>query len=341
MPAWRYDQLELANSLATILGDPKYGRILTELARHTAIAGRYSVLPDFSPTCSAPLLYGEGVPTTGARNRIYEQLAPPLAAGAARIALDEADVSGQSVTHLITVSCTGFTAPGIDVSLIGTLNLNPQVQRFHLGFMGCFAALPALHLASQLVIARPDAVVLVVSCELCSLHFQPSTDRNNMTSASIFADGAGAAVVSADPAGPIRLGNHGSVLIPESIGAMSWRVGDTGFVMGLAREVPKLIAEGLRARLAATNEPLLAEPEALIWAVHPGGPAILEACGTGLGLPPQAMASSYEVLHDYGNLSSASILFVLKQLLADERKGPGCALAFGPGLTANWLTFHR
>ncbi|HAR65004.1 MAG TPA: type III polyketide synthase [Lentisphaeria bacterium] len=341
VPPWRYDQLELATSLATILGVPRSSRILAELARNTAIASRYSVLPDFSPTCQEPLLYGQEAPTTATRNRIYEQLAAPLAARAASATLASAKISACEVTHLITVSCTGFSAPGIDVGLIHSLKLAPHVQRFHLGFMGCFAGLPALHLASQIVIAQPGAVVLVVCCELCSLHFQPTNERNNLLSASIFADGAGAALVSADPTGPFRLGTHGSILIPDSTGAMAWQVGDTGFIMGLSREVPRLISDGLRTRLAAADGPLFTTPEALIWAVHPGGAAILEACATGLSLPTTALANSYRVLRDYGNLSSATILFVLKELLADNRTGPGCALAFGPGLTANWLTFHR
>jgi predicted naringenin-chalcone synthase len=343
LPAFPYDQGDLAEVLATLLGGSRTTRIFRELARHSAINTRYSVLPDFSPNCSEPLLFRRdaGAPSTAARNLLYEQFAPALAARAARQALTEAVCPAKKVTHLITVSCTGFFAPGLDVSLIRDLGLSPEVQRFHLGFMGCYAALPALHLAGQIVAAQPTATVLVVCCELCSLHFQPTDNRDNLLSASIFADGAGAALVSADPAGPIRLGNLGSVLIPDSTGAMSWRIGDTGFIMGLTREVPRLIAAELQSHLAAANDPLLADLSALNWAVHPGGTSILQACASSLNLPSESFAVSYEVLRKHGNLSSATILFVLKEQLARKQSGPSCALAFGPGLTVNWLTFHQ
>ena len=341
-PRFRYDQIDSADVLATLLGGTRSTRIFRELARHSAIDTRYSVLPDFAPNCPDPVLFSKNAspPSTATRNLIYEQLAPPLAAQAAKQALTEAACPAKNVTHLVTVSCTGFFAPGLDVSLIRDLELNPQAQRFHLGFMGCYAALPALHLASQIVKAQPKSIVLVVCCELCSLHYQPTDNRDNLLSASIFADGAGAALVTADPAGPVRLGNLGSVLIPDSTDTMSWRIGDTGFIMGLAREVPRLIATGLKSHLGSTGDPMLADFSALNWAVHPGGISILEACATGLNLPSERFSVSHDVLRNYGNLSSATILFVLKEQLARKQSGPGCALAFGPGLTANWLSFH-
>lgn len=342
LPAFRYNQVDSADVLATLLGGSRTTRIFRELARHSSIDTRYSVLPDFAPNCPDPLLFNKNAspPSTASRNQIYEQLAPPLAAQAAKQALTDSECPAKNLTHLITVSCTGFFSPGLDVSLIRDLELNPNVQRFHLGFMGCYAALPALHLAAQIVAAQPKSTVLVVCCELCSLHYQPTDNRDNLLSASIFADGAGAALVSADPAGPIRLGNLGSVLIPESTEAMSWRIGDTGFIMGLAREVPRLIATGLKSHLASAGDPMLADLSALNWAVHPGGISILEACATGLNLPSERFAVSHDVLRNCGNLSSATILFVLKEQLARKQLGPGCALAFGPGLTANWLGFH-
>ena len=342
LPTFRYDQISSADVLATLLGGSRTTRIFRELARHSAINTRYSVLPDFAPNCPDPLLFIKNAspPSTATRNQIYEQLAPPLAAQAAIQALTESERLAKNVTHLITVSCTGFFAPGLDVSLIRDLKLNPQVKRFHLGFMGCYAALPALDLAAQIVKAQPKSNVLVVCCELCSLHYQPTDNRDNLLSASIFADGAGAALVSSDPSGPVRLGNLGSVLIPDSTDAMSWRIGDTGFIMGLAREVPRLIATGLQAHLSSANDPMLADLNALNWAVHPGGISILEACATGLNLASERFAVSHDVLKNYGNLSSATVLFVLKEQLTRKQSGPGCALAFGPGLTANWLGFH-
>jgi predicted naringenin-chalcone synthase len=342
LPAYRYDQLDSADVLGSLLGGKRTTRIFRELARHSAIDTRYSVLPDFAPNSPEPLLFSKNMspPSTATRNLIYEQLAPPLAAKAGKQALTEAVCPPKNVTHLITVSCTGFFAPGLDVNLIRDLELNPNVQRFHLGFMGCYAALPALHLASQIVSAQPKSNVLVVCCELCSLHYQPTDNRDNLLSASIFADGAGAALVNSEPTGPVRLGNLGSALIPDSTDAMSWRIGDTGFIMGLAREVPHLIATGLQAHLASANDPMLADLSSLNWAVHPGGISIIEACATGLNLPSERFAVSRDVLRSYGNLSSATILFVLKEKLARKESGPGCALAFGPGLTANWLGFH-
>ena len=235
------------------------------------------------------------------------------------------------MTHLYTVSCTGFFAPGLDVALINSLGLRPTVSRYHLGFMGCCAALPALDLAKQAV-ANSGGVALVVCCELCSLHFQPTMARDNLLSASLFGDGAAAAVVSREP-GLLRVGAYGSCLVPDSEGAMSWRIGDTGFVMGLAKEVPTILADRLSNGLGET----LVTEEPDYWAVHPGGSAILDACQEGLGLGTDALRTSRDVLRDHGNLSSATVLFVLERLWKDGVCGSGIALAFGPGLTANWL----
>lgn len=275
------------------------------------------------------------VPSTGVRNDHYRQQAPPLAAEAARAALTQGEISADQITHLISVSCTGFFAPGIDYRLVRDLGLPETVERSHLGFIGCAAALPALRLASQITEARPDAIVLVVCVELCSLHICNTSDAQQVVAASVFADGAGAALVTADeavgPAGGIILERFGTALTGEGESDMEWTIGDQGFTMTLSAEVPRIIGREIRGAV----ENFLGEdnpPE--IWAVHPGGRSVLDRVEAGLELPEAAIAASRSVLHDYGNMSSATILFILRRLLEDPAvTGRLAALAFGPGLT--------
>lgn len=274
-------------------------------------------------------------PTTGTRNTLYREVAPMVAASAAHSAVVEADIEAEQITHLITVSCTGFFAPGIDFRLIRDLGLSPTVERSHLGFIGCAAALPALRLATQITQARPHAVVLVVCVELCSLHVRDSSDPEQIVASSVFADGAAAAVVTAEEQvgrrGGIQMDRFASALTNEGESDMVWTIGDHGFEMTLSAEVPRIIGREIRQAVDAFlggHQP----PET--WAVHPGGRSVLDRVEKGLHLPPEALAASRSVLRDFGNMSSATILFILRQMMADPTvTGSIAALAFGPGLT--------
>lgn len=276
-------------------------------------------------------------PTTAVRNALYERFAPPLYAEAARAALDGAEVEASAVTHVVTVSCTGFFAPGPDFRLVRDLRLAEHVERYHLGFIGCAAGLPALRLAARITAAQPEAVVLVVSAELCSLHVRAVDDPQQIVAASVFADGAAAAVVTAAPAfrdAPgLDLERFGTALTGEGESDMVWTIGDHGFEMTLSAEVPRIIGREIRG---AVHGFLGDDPVPDVWAVHPGGRSILDRVETGLELPDGALAASRAVLRDHGNMSSATILFILRELMRGESLADGdriAALAFGPGLT--------
>jgi len=273
------------------------------------------------------------------RNELFIREADALSLRAAEKLLSGLPRLDRSrISHLITVSCTGFSAPGFDFHLQKSLGLSPGLHRFHLGFMGCYAALPALKLATDICRSRPEAHVLVVVLELCSLHLQLKPEREVMVANSLFADGAGAALVSArrgaEEGGVFRLERFAARAIPDSEQDMAWRLGSVAFDMRLSAYVPRLIQRNIGAIL----EDLLAEAglgrrEVALWAIHPGGRAILDRAAASLGLGPQDLWASYQVLREYGNMSSATLLFVLELLLGAREGGRTFAAAFGPGLT--------
>lgn len=277
-------------------------------------------------------------PSTAARNDEYRRLAPGMFADAARNALTDAAMDAAAVTHVVTVSCTGLSAPGPDMWLVRDLGLRPNVERYHHGFVGCAAALPALRVAHRIVVAQPHAVVLVVCAELCSLHLRVSEDPQQIVAASLFADGAAAAIVTASDRGPrLELGDFSTALLPDGESEMTWTLGDQGFEMTLSAEVPRIVGREVRRAV----EPLLG---AHAWAIHPGGRSILDRVAASLDLDEQAMAPSRRVLRDYGNMSSATILFVMRELLHDSRLADRAvvgALAFGPGLTVETARLRR
>ncbi|GAA1976085.1 type III polyketide synthase [Microbacterium pumilum] len=298
-------------------------------------------------TDSGMPLAGDGgrilAPTTGARNDAYIRLAPGLFAEAAAQALDEADVAPDEITHVVTVSCTGMFAPGPDFRLVKDLRLPRTVERYHIGFMGCAAALPGLRAAARICAAQPDAVVLVAAAELCTLHIRSSDDPQQVVAASVFADGAAAAVVSAKPRGGsprLELDRFGTALTSEGESEMVWTIGDEGFDMVLTAEVPRIIGREIREAVGS----FLGADTPDVWAVHPGGRSILDRVETGLDLDPAALEASRSVLRNQGNMSSATILFILRDLLHDDALPLGAqiaALAFGPGLTVESALLTR
>jgi predicted naringenin-chalcone synthase len=283
---------------------------------------------------------GDEWPSTAARMDRYEDEAAPLAEQALRSAMDEAHVSPQRISHLVTVSCTGFHSPGVDLKLIDRLGLSAEVQRTHLGFMGCHAAVNGLRVASAFASQQTDACVAMCAVELCTLHFHPAIDRDKKVANALFADGAGAVighgVTGMNGAPPrCRLAATGSVVLPDSCDAMTWRIGDHGFEMTLSNKVPALIGKHLptwlEAWLARQGRRL---SDIRGWAIHPGGPAIVEAVVDALALPMSAAEASRSVLAEFGNMSSPTLLFILQRLLASPGQLPCLALAFGPGLIA-------
>jgi len=322
---------------------PGLGRLASRLVpaafNASEVEHRHSVLPELD-SAAGPGTFrdADGVltsPSTGTRNDRFRELAPPLFVGAARDALERAAVDPATVTHVVTVSCTGFTQPGPDLAIVEELGLPRNVFRQHVGFMGCFAAFPALRIADAFVGADPRAVVLVVCAELCTLHVRNSEDPDQIVANSVFGDGAAAAVVTADGPG-LRLDAFTTMVLPEGASEMAWNIGDEGFEMVLSTQVPKLIGVHAAEAVAPLLDPRGWTPDDVpVWAVHPGGRAILDRTQDALHLPDSALTASRAVLRDHGNMSSATVLFVLRAALeAGPADGtPVVALAFGPGLT--------
>jgi predicted naringenin-chalcone synthase len=303
------------------------------------------------PQSFYPQTSGERGPSTGQRMQAYEAAAPALAQEAAQRALAEAGVSPADITHLVTASCTGFMAPGIDMALIERLDLRPTVERTHVGFMGCHGAFNALKVARGCLAAEPDAQVLVCCVELSTLHFFSGWDPEKIVANALFADGAGAVVCrTADeapsrngrtgPAEDWRLAAVGTMKIPDSGPAMTWKIGDFGFDMGLSRRIPELIMRNLPGYVTAwLDRQGLTLADVGSWAVHPGGPKILEAVERGLKLPEGALDRSYETLAEYGNMSSPTVLFILNRMRRENAPRPCVALGFGPGMVVEAALF--
>jgi predicted naringenin-chalcone synthase len=354
VPPTAYPQEYARDYLANCSSNTRDRRLVHAVYNRSGIVKRHSVVNDFVEKAEPALFKKspEGAllsPSTGARNQVYAQASTEMAVQLARRVLVESRrFKKTDITHVIFVSCTGFTNPGPDYHIIRELGLNPGVQRYTLGFMGCYAAFPALRMAAQFCEANADATVLVVCLELCTLHMQLKDGTDNILANSLFADGAAAALVSARAPHPeqpaYRLGNFTSTLIPSGEGDMAWEIGDEGFNIVLSSYVPDIISsnigEVLQESLLGNGMDLADVQE---WAVHPGGRSILDKVEASLALPASALACSRSVLRDYGNMSSATVLFVLKELqrTATSTRAMTCAMAFGPGLTVESAFLER
>jgi predicted naringenin-chalcone synthase len=319
--------------------DPRLRKLFLRMADRSGIEHRWSVLPppDGQPHDRPGGFYHQW-PGTAARMRLYAEEAPKLALAAIGKLGDRAALDG--VTHLVVASCTGFVAPGIDQIIARALGLD-DVERTLVGFMGCYAAVSALRTAFHIVRSDPAARVLTVTLELCTLHLQKTQSLENLLAMLQFSDGAGAALVTAEPEG-FEMSHPFSRALEESAELIQWHIGDTGFEMTLSGEVPHRIQ-------AALEKP---EVRALLhngwsadaidsWAVHAGGRSILDAVEKGLALPQGALFASRDILARCGNMSSATLMFVLAALMDRPGVGKGVAIAFGPGLAAEGFHFER
>lgn len=315
---------------------------LRRVYRHSGIRRRGSVLlgadgaHGFETFYPLPEIVGERGPTTAARLQCYEATVAPLADAACRAALDEAATEPDTITHLVTVTCTGMVSPGLDVQLVQRLGLSPDIGRLNLGFMGCHGALNGLRATSGLVQDGRNARVLLCCVELCSLHFQYGFEPQKVIANGLFADGAGAAILDlgGEKSSGWRMIDTRSRLAPDSEQAMTWRIGDHGFEMTLSSTVPRLILGSLREWTQAwLAEQGMTLGDVRHWAIHPGGPEILRAATRALALPDDAARTSYEVLAEHGNMSSPTVLFILERLRAQGARGPCVVMGFGPGLS--------
>jgi len=275
-------------------------------------------------------------PTTETRMRMYAESAPKLAVEAATMALSHAAFDPGSITHIVTVSCTGFVAPGLDHALIRGLGLSPTIERVHVGFMGCHGALNGIKVARAFTNADPTARVLLVAVELCSLHYYMGEEPGKIVANALFADGAAAIVADgADPEDGWQVAATGSCLLPDSAKDMGWTVGDHGFEMTLSKRIPDLIGKHLREWLSGWLANSGHSIESIgSWAIHPGGPKIVLSVQSSLGLTAADLAPALGVLSDFGNMSSPTVLFILDRMRQSAAPRPCVMLGFGPGLTA-------
>ena len=353
IPPGRIDQDE-ALQCARILGQVtlRDAAWLAPVYGHSGVKSRYQVvgrplvddLLNGTRVSGSPFLprdeSDETGPTTAQRMEQYAAEAPTLAVEAARQALQRSSERPDQITHLVTVSCTGFMAPGIDFALIRGLGLPNTVERTHVGFMGCHGALNGLRVANALASADPQATVMLCAVELCSLHYYYGPAPDKVIANAIFADGAAAIVGRANGTG-WRVAATGSVLLLGTERAMGWLVRDHGFEMILSKKIPELIATHLRSWMMDWLEKQgLTIDTVGSWAVHPGGPKILAAVEEGLGLSREAMAASWGVYEQYGNMSSPTVLFIVERLMRENAPRPCVALGFGPGLVAEAVLFR-
>jgi predicted naringenin-chalcone synthase len=357
IPAQTITQSESAR-LAQGLGVSKrWHRMLPALYRKAGVNRRSSVLlgppnedvfqrQSFYPVATESEPFG---PTTAQRMQSYQEHASPLLHRAADQVIEQMVGDRESITHLVTISCTGFCAPGIDYQLIESLGLRSDMERTHVGFMGCHGLINGLRVATAIAQSNSHARVLVGAVELCSLHQQYSEDSDQLVASALFSDGAACLLVESDPiaapsvAGGWEIVSSLSRKLDQTSDLMGWRIGNHGFQMTLSPQIPAVIESRLRAPidewLASEN---LALENVCAWAVHPGGPRVIDAAGQALGLEDRQLQASRDVLAQFGNMSSPTVLFILERLqpLADAGDH-AVMLAFGPGLQVEALLLRH
>jgi len=343
VPSYSSDQQHIREVMKKHVGtDRKTQAIIHRIYSQSGIEKRHSVIEDFMPHDKGELFFNgviKNEPGTAARNEVYARESKKLFVDVAqKLMSGNPHISPSEITHVITVSCTGFYAPGPDYEIVKALKLKSSTQRFHVGFMGCFGAFPAMKMAKSFCESDPEAVVLLVSAELCTLHFQMKKDTDSLLSGSVFSDGAaGMLVSSAQPTKKaLKMQGFASALATEGEQDMAWTVGDKGFDMVLSKYVPDIIQSNLSAALSPVyDQHSVSKNDIDLWAIHPGGRSIVDKIQNSLQLSDQQVASSRKILADFGNMSSATVLFVLKDIFDSKTEDNSkiISMAFGPGLT--------
>lgn len=323
-----------------MLGDQRLRMIFRRMASRADIAHRYSFFDPqegfekFSSHEVGESYQLGNLPNTARRMEIFEKSAPVLMKKAVdRLALNEQERA--DITHVLVTCCTGLYAPGLDFEIVDHLGLSADVERTMIGFMGCYAAINALKIARHIVRSDLKANVLMLNLELCSLHLQETQELEKVLSFLVFADGAAASLITGREQG-FALDSFKAVTVPDTRGLITWKIRDMGFDMLLSGQVPGELGHALH------KSGLMTQRDGIdLWAVHPGGRSILDAVEKGLELPSDALRASREVLSSFGNMSSATVMFVLQRIMQQARSGQhGCAMSFGPGLTAETMRFH-
>lgn len=324
------------------LADTRQRTLFQRMAARSGIEHRWSTLPRApgggSPVEPGGFYFGNRLPPTSKRMDFYAEAAPKLAIAAIEALGRKTSIEG--ITHLVVASCTGFMAPGVDQIIAWQLGLDPGIERTLVGFMGCYAAVAALRVAHHIARSEPEARVLVVTVELSTLHLVEARELEPLLAMLQFADGAAAAVVSAEPSA-LAIERFFATTLPDSRDLIRWTIGDEGFEMHLSGEVPGHIARALHDPDMQASILRGRAREDVAWAVHAGGRSILDAVEHALELPREALGASRSVLARYGNMSSATLMFVLADLMERSSLPEGIALAFGPGLAAEGFAFQR
>ena len=323
-----------------MLQDRRARSLFRHMDQRSGIERRFSYIQasgELAPdSLDGQLLFRSGqFPSTARRMELFEAFAPRLLRSALdRLALDEEE--RRSIRHVIVTCCTGLFAPGLDFAAIEHLQLDPGTERTMVGFMGCYAAINGLKLARHIVRSEPDASVLMINIELCTLHFQETQELEKVLSFLLFGDGCSASLIRASDHG-LALDSFRAIAVPDTRDLILWRVGDSGFDMELSGRIPGQLRKALQER----KHELDPEGKVELWAVHPGGRSILDAVEAGLELSADKIAVSRCVLRRFGNMSSATVMFVLQELMRTARRAQqGRAMSFGPGLTAETMNFH-
>ncbi len=348
VPAFRHRQQDILQFMQQIYAfNEADRRRLRFLYHQSCIEERYSVIPDYSRPLSEWKFYPqsenlEPFPSLEHRMNWYQKYAAPLSMQAIRDCLD-GRIREPHVTHLITVSCTGMSAPGLDLQLLELLDLPKNTWRSSINFMGCYAAIHALKLADTICSTNAKAQVLIVCTELCTLHFQREPTMDNIASSLLFADGSAAALITHDshPHRGLHLDHFYAEVIPKGKKDMAWELSSTGFLMTLSQYIPDLLEEDFESFTdRALKSAGVNKNEITRWCIHPGGKKILEAVHKTFSHPNGQLEHSYEVLRQYGNMSSPTILFVLRKVMhsifhgGEKREKENIfGAAFGPGLT--------
>lgn len=320
--------------------DPRRRAVFERMSDMAGIAHRYSCVapaedPDGATVDRDGIFVRGAFPGTAKRMEMFETAAPDLAQKAIdRLRLGE-DLS--AITHLIVTTCTGFSAPGIDLEMMSRCGLSNSVERTTIGFMGCYAAINALKLSRHIVRSDPKARVLIVNIELCTLHLRETDNLEKLLSFCLWGDGCAAALVTAEPHG-LALDSFHAIVAADTRELMSWNIRDTGFDMVLSGQVPAAIQKTLGGGSDAVLGGRSID-DIDLWAVHPGGRSVLDAVERALQLGPTALTASREVLRQCGNMSSATVMFVMERMLGGPPGKLGCGMAFGPGLTAETMMF--
>jgi len=321
-------------------------RKLNFIYKHSGIDSRHSVLEDFKYDDPSKFTFFpknmelNPFPGTQQRMKLFQLTAPALAINAIEKCLSSSPYKAQEITHLILVSCTGMYAPGVELEIIEKLGLKETVERYCIHFMGCYAAFTAIKMADRFCDSDPDAKILIVSVELCTIHFQKTYNEDNLLANALFGDGAAAALISAHPEG-LRIKSYQSNLVREGEGDMAWHIGDFGFEMKLSKYIPGLLERGIEA-LREKLESKFSLSGIKNYAIHPGGKLILKKVEESFGINPEQNQHAHDILGKFGNMSSATILFVLDSILnTPGQQGDTLAMGFGPGLTLETLLLEK